>query len=110
MHDSAMPDVCLSCHCPARQSVCYLNRAIAIEQFGCGFGFTAYMLYMMYFSEGEFKTSHYAICTAFMALSMMIPGMFAGYIQEAIGYTDFFWLVMICCFATVVVTILQTEG
>ena len=62
-------------------------------------------LYMMYFSEGEFKTSHYAICTAFMALSMMIPGMFAGYIQEAIGYTDFFWLVMICCFATVVVTI-----
>ncbi len=77
----------------------------AIEQFGYGFGFTAYMLYMMYFSEGEFKTSHYAICTAFMALSMMIPGMFAGYIQEAIGYTDFFWLVMICCFATVVVTI-----
>ena len=82
-----------------------LGFPIAIEQFGYGFGFTAYMLYMMYFSEGEFKTSHYAICTAFMALSMMIPGMFAGYIQEAIGYTDFFWLVMICCFATVVVTI-----
>ena len=82
-----------------------ISTAIAIEQFGYGFGFTAYMLYMMYFSEGEFKTSHYAICTAFMALSMMIPGMFAGYIQEAIGYTDFFWLVMICCFATVVVTI-----
>ena len=51
--------------------------AIAIEQFGYGFGFTAYMLYMMYFSDGEFKTSHYAICTAFMAMSMMIPGMFA---------------------------------
>ena len=82
-----------------------ISTAITIEQFGYGFGFTAYMLYMMYFSEGEFKTSHYAICTAFMALSMMIPGMFAGYIQEAIGYTDFFWLVMICCFATVVVTI-----
>lgn len=82
-----------------------ISTAIAIEQFGYGFGFTAYMLYMMYFSEGEFKTSHYAICTAFMALSMMIPGMFAGYIQEAIGYVDFFWLVMICCLATVVVTI-----
>lgn len=54
-----------------------ISTAIAIEQFGYGFGFTAYMLYMMYFSEGEFKTSHYAICTAFMALSMMIPGMFA---------------------------------
>ena len=109
MHDSAMPDVCLSCHCPA-DNLFAISTAIAIEQFGYGFGFTAYMLYMMYFSEGEFKTSHYAICTAFMALSMMIPGMFAGYIQEAIGYTDFFWLVMICCFATVVVTILQTEG
>ena len=82
-----------------------ISICIFIGQFGSGFGFTAYMLYMMYFSEGEFKTSHYAICTAFMALSMMIPGMFAGYIQEAIGYTDFFWLVMICCFATVVVTI-----
>lgn len=82
-----------------------ISTAIAIEQFGYGFGFTAYMLYMMYFSEGEFKTSHYAICTAFMALSMMIPGMFAGYIQEAIGYTNFFWLVMICCVATVIVTI-----
>ncbi|MDE6349257.1 MAG: MFS transporter [Bacteroides sp.] len=81
-----------------------ISAAIAIEQFGYGFGFTAYMLYMMYFSEGEFKTSHYAICTAFMALSMMIPGMFAGYIQEAVGYTDFFWMVIICCIATVAVT------
>ena len=78
--------------------------AIAIEQFGYGFGFTAYMLYMMYFSEGELKTSHYSICTAFMAMSMLIPGMFAGYIQEALGYVNFFWMVMICCFATLVVT------
>lgn len=82
-----------------------ISTAIAIEQFGYGFGFTAYMLYMMYFSEGKFKTSHYAICTAFMALSMMIPGMFAGYIQEAIGYVNFFWMVMLCCIATVVVTV-----
>lgn len=82
-----------------------ISAAIAIEQFGYGFGFTAYMLYMMYFSEGEFKTSHYAICTAFMALSMMIPGLFAGFIQEAIGYINFFWMVIICCVATVVITI-----
>lgn len=81
-----------------------VSTAIAVEQFGYGFGFTAYMLYMMYFSEGEFKTSHYAICTAFMALSMTIPGMFAGYVQEALGYADFFWMVMVCCVATVVVT------
>ena len=83
-----------------------ISTAVAIEQFGYGFGFTAYMLYMMFFSEGEFKTSHYAICTAFMALSMMLPGFVAGYIQEAIGYVNFFWMVMVCCIATVVVTIL----
>lgn len=83
-----------------------ITIALCIEQFGYGFGFTAYMLYMMYFSEGEFKTSHYAICTAFMALSMMLPGFFAGYIQEAIGYVNFFWMVMVCCIATLVVTYL----
>ncbi len=83
-----------------------ITVALCIEQFGYGFGFTAYMLYMMYFSEGEFKTSHYAICTAFMALSMMLPGFVAGYIQEAIGYVNFFWMVMVCCIATLVVTYL----
>lgn len=81
-----------------------ISTAIAIEQFGYGFGFTAYMLYMMYFSDGEFKTSHYAICTAFMAASMLLPGMVAGYIQEAIGYVNFFWMVMLCCIATLAVT------
>ena len=60
----------------------------------------------MFFSEGEFKTSHYAICTAFMALSMMLPGFVAGFIQESIGYVNFFWMVMVCCFATIFVTIL----
>ena len=87
-------------------SLVAISIAVAIEQFGYGFGFTAYMLYMMFFSEGEFKTSHYAICTAFMALSMMLPGFVAGYIQEAIGYVNFFWMVMVCCIATVAVTIL----
>ncbi len=88
------------------QNVVIITIALAVEQFGYGFGFTAYMLYMMYFSEGEFKTSHYAICTAFMALSMMLPGFVAGYIQEAIGYVSFFWMVMLCCMATVGVTFL----
>ena len=85
-------------------NIIIITIALCIEQFGYGFGFTAYMLYMMYFSEGEFKTSHYAICTAFMALSMMLPGFVAGYIQEAIGYVNFFWMVMACCFATLIVT------
>lgn len=80
--------------------------AIAIEQFGYGFGFTAYMMYMMYFSEGDFKTSHYAICTSFMALSMILPGLVAGYIQEAIGYEKFFWMVIACSLATFLVTFL----
>lgn len=87
-------------------STIIISIAVCIEQFGYGFGFTAYMLYMMYFSEGEFKTSHYAICTAFMALSMMLPGFVAGYIQEAVGYVNFFWMVMACCIATLVVTFL----
>ena len=83
-----------------------IATAISIEQFGYGFGFTAYMLYMMYFSDGEFKTSHYAICTSFMALSMILPGLAAGYIQEAIGYENFFWMVICCSVATFLVTFL----
>ena len=88
------------------ESFITICTCIAIEQFGYGFGFTAYMLYMMYFSEGEYKTSHYAFCTCFMALSMMIPGMFAGYLQEWFGYRGFFWMVIVCCIATVAVTFL----
>jgi PAT family beta-lactamase induction signal transducer AmpG len=85
-------------------SLVVISAAVCVEQFGYGFGFTAYLLYMMYFSEGEFKTSHYAICTAFMALSMMLPGFVAGYIEEAIGYANFFWMVMACCIATLTIT------
>ncbi len=67
-----------------------INLCVAGEQFGYGFGFTAYMLYMIYASDGNYKTAHYAICTGFMALSMMIPGMFSGWIQEQLGYQHFF--------------------
>lgn len=70
--------------------------AIGVEQFGYGFGFTAYMLYMLYMSEGEFKTAHYAICTGFMALGMMLPGMISGWLQEIIGYQHFFLWVVLC--------------
>ena len=82
-----------------------INFCVAFDQFGYGFGFTAYMLYMMYFSDGEFKTSHYSLCTAFMALSMMLPGMVAGYLQEWLGYVGFFWMVAVCCLATIGVTL-----
>ena len=83
-----------------------IGSCVALDQFGYGFGFTAYMLYLIYFSEGEFKTAHYSLCTAFMALSMMLPGLVAGYIQEALGYTRFFGFVMVCCLVTVLVTFL----
>ena len=83
-----------------------IGSCVALDQFGYGFGFTAYMLYLIYFSEGEFKTAHYSLCTAFMALSMMLPGLVAGYVQEWLGYTSFFVFVMLCCLVTVGVTFL----
>lgn len=82
----------------------FISTCVGFEQFGYGFGFTAYMLYMMHFSEGEYKTSHYAICTAFMALSMMIPGFIAGKIEMAVGYTTFFWIANACSITTFIVT------
>lgn len=78
------------------ENLLWVNIAVTVEQLGYGFGFTAYMLYMIYISEGEHKTAHYAICTAFMALGMMIPGMAAGWIEELVGYKHFFIWVMIC--------------
>ena len=72
-----------------------ISTLVAIEQFGYGFGFTAYLLFMMMISEGEHKTAHYAICTGFMALGMMLPGMFSGALQESIGYQHFFNWVMV---------------
>lgn len=82
-------------------SIVLISIAVSIEQFGYGFGFTAYMLYLIYFSEGKHKTAHYAICTGFMALGMMLPGMAAGWLQECIGYRHFFIWTMICCAATI---------
>ncbi|OIP83284.1 MAG: MFS transporter [Porphyromonadaceae bacterium CG2_30_38_12] len=84
-------------------NILLINIAIAIEQFGYGFGFTAYMLFMIYFSEGEHKTAHFAICTGFMALGMMLPGMIAGWLQDLIGYNHFFIWVMICALPTLLV-------
>jgi PAT family beta-lactamase induction signal transducer AmpG len=77
------------------ESFFIVNLCVAIEQFGYGFGFTAYMLYMIYVSEGDHKTAHFAITTGFMALGMMIPGMMSGWLQDLIGYNHFFiWVVL----------------
>ncbi len=81
-----------------------INLCVFIEQFGYGFGFTAYMLFMIYFADGKHKTAHYAICTAFMALGMMLPGMMAGWLQELLGYRNFFYWIMLSYVLTFVVT------
>lgn len=85
-------------------SLVLINGAVAAEQFGYGFGFTAYMMYLIRFSEGEYKTSHYAICSGFMALGMMLPGMAAGWIQTTLdSYLNFFIFVVICILPTIAI-------
>lgn len=88
------------------QDLLIVNVAVAIEQFGYGFGFTAYMMYMIYVSQGPHKTAHYAICTGFMALGMMLPGMLSGWLQEQLGYVTFFWWILIATIPSFVVTAL----
>ena len=86
------------------ESLWLIGTAVSFEQFGYGFGFTAYMMYMMHFSEGKYKTAHYAICTAFMALSMMIPGFVAGALELSVGYSTFFWIANACSITTFIIT------
>lgn len=73
-----------------------INLCVAFEQFGYGFGFTAYTMFLMLFSRGKYSTSHYAFCTGLMALGMMLPGMVSGWIQSHIGYFYFFIWTIIC--------------
>lgn len=78
------------------ESLSLIGGALVMEQLGYGFGFTAYMVYMMMVADGPHKTAHYAICTGFMALGIMLPGMAAGWIQEQLGYQNFFLWVVAC--------------
>jgi MFS transporter, PAT family, beta-lactamase induction signal transducer AmpG len=85
------------------QNLWLVSAGVAVEQFGYGFGFTAYMVFMLMVAGGQggnnpHKTAHYALCTGFMALGMMLPGMWAGWLQAQLGYVNFFiW----ACVATV---------
>jgi PAT family beta-lactamase induction signal transducer AmpG len=83
-----------------------INLCVALEQFGYGFGFTAYTMFMIMVSEGEYKTVHYAISTGIMALGMMVPAMFSGWLQEQIGYQNYFLWVMAATIPGFVVTAL----
>jgi PAT family beta-lactamase induction signal transducer AmpG len=88
MHLPIIGFILLSHFHPA--SIFYVYATVIAEQFGYGFGFAAFMMYLIYVADGESKTSHYSIATGFMALGMMLPGMLSGYIQEYLGYTNFF--------------------
>ena len=85
--------VLLSIYQPS--NIVIVTAATAMEQFGYGFGFASYMMYMLYVARGKHSTAHYALCTGFMALGMMLPGMFSGWIQSQLGYTNFFVWVLI---------------
>jgi PAT family beta-lactamase induction signal transducer AmpG len=88
------------------ESLWIVNAGVAFEQFGYGFGFTAYTVFMLQFCKGEHQTAHYAFCTAFMALGMMLPGMAAGALQEWMGYQHFFIYVMICALVPILMVAL----
>lgn len=88
------------------QSLTLIGACVAVEQFGYGFGFTAYMLYMIYIARGGHPTAHYAICTGFMALGMMVPGMWSGWLQEKLGYPHFFIWVLAATIPGFIVTAL----
>lgn len=88
------------------ESIYVTAGCVALEQFGYGFGFTAYTMFLMLFSEGKYNTSHYAFCTGLMAAGMMLPGMASGWIQDHIGYQLFFVWVMICTIPGLIATLL----
>ena len=81
-----------------------VSSCLFIEQFGYGLGFTVLTLYMLYYSQGKYKTSHYSICTGISYLGLMLPGMLSGYIKDMVGYRMFFIIVMVCCAITFAVT------
>ena len=81
-----------------------VSLAVAVEQFGYGFGFTAYMVYCMVIARGSHQTVHYALCTGFMAAGMMLPSMVSGWLQELLGYPAFFGWVMLAAVPALIAT------
>ena len=86
------------------QSLWLIGTCIGIEQLGYGLGYTACMMYMIHVADGAHKTAHFSICTALMFLGLMLPGLVAGYIEEATGYIGFFYIVMLCCVPSIIVS------
>ena len=82
-----------------------VSSCLFVEQFGYGLGFTVLTLYMLFYSQGKFKTSHYSICTGISYLGLMLPSMVSGYLKDILGYRHFFIVVMACCVITFLVTV-----
>ena len=80
------------------QSLGIIGTCISVEQFGYGFGFTAYTVYLLQCAKGGHETAHYAFLTALMAIGMTLPTIISGYWQQDLGYTEFFirscWLTL----------------
>jgi len=92
------------------ESLLLINLGVGIEQFGYGLGFTAYTVFMLYVAKGSHSTAHFAICTGFMALGMMIPGMFSGWLQELLGYQHFFvWILLATIPSFIVVALIPAD-
>ncbi len=80
------------------ENIHVVASCVLVEQFGYGFGFTAFMVYLLYMARGAYPTAHYAICTALMALGVLVPGALSGFLARAMGFTSFF---VLACVATV---------
>lgn len=104
MHVPNLVFVLLAIEHPGNLAV--ICAALAIEQFGYGLGFTAYLMYMIHAADGPHKTAHYSICTGFMALGMMIPGMWSGWLQQQLGYLGFFGWVLAASLLSLAMTAL----
>lgn len=86
-----------------------IGALVGVEQFGYGLGFTAYMVYMLQTSQGQHATAHYAFLTALMAIGMNLPSMLSGWLQERLGYTQFFWVVIACTVPGILLSIILSK-
>ena len=104
MHIPNLAFLVLALYLPGNLAL--ISVALGIEQFGYGLGFTAYLMVMILVADGPHKTAHYSICTGFMALGIMLPGMWSGWLQQQLGYTGFFGWVMVATLPSFCITAL----
>lgn len=81
-----------------------INICVGIEQFGFGFGITAYILFLIYSSQGKYSTFKFSMASAVAAFSLMMSGWFTGSLQEYLGYRKFFVIVAIANVLPFIVT------